>query len=108
MGGAGADEGDVCVCVGGGVWWCWCGGGCHVMVVAWVLDGVARGSEGADVLVVVVRWRRGGRWVVRVQTKVMFVSKKICWGGDVRLVHGGKLCVMGWKSEGRPDEGTIV
>ncbi len=50
------------------------------MVVPWLLDGVARGSEGADVLVVVVRWCCGGRWVVRVRTRVMCVSK-IFWGG---------------------------
>ena len=41
MGDVGAHEGDVCVCVGGG----------HVMVA---MGGVARGCEGADVLVVVV------------------------------------------------------
>ena len=59
------------------------------MVVAWSVGGVARGSEGADVLVVVVRWCCGGRWVVWVQTKVMCVSKKfVGGGGDVRLVHG--------------------
>ncbi len=44
MGGVGADEGDVCVCVGGG----------HVMVVMWLLGGVARGGEGVHVLVVVM------------------------------------------------------
>jgi hypothetical protein len=37
----GADEGDVCVCVGGG----------HVMVA---MGGVARGCEGVYVLVAVV------------------------------------------------------
>jgi hypothetical protein len=41
MGDVGADEGDVCVCVGGG----------HVMVA---MGGVARGCEGVYVLVVVV------------------------------------------------------
>ncbi len=44
MGDVGVDEDGTCVCVGGG----------DVMVVMWLLDGVARGCEGAGVLVVVV------------------------------------------------------
>jgi hypothetical protein len=44
MGDVGADEGDVRVCVGGG----------HVMVAMWLSVVLARGCEGAGVLVVVV------------------------------------------------------
>ena len=44
MGEVGVDEDDACVCVGGG----------FVMVVMWLLGGVARGCEGVGVLVVVV------------------------------------------------------
>ena len=54
MGDVGADEDGTCVCVGGGhVMVAMCGGS-HVMVVVWLLDGMARGCEGVYVLVVVV------------------------------------------------------
>jgi hypothetical protein len=56
------------------------------MVVTWLLDGVARGSEGADVLVVVVRWCCGGRWVVRVRTRVGFVSVLVVLCNGVGVV----------------------
>jgi hypothetical protein len=61
--------------------------GC-VEVTAWSSGGVARGCEGADVLVVVVRWCCGGRWVVWVQTKVMCVSVSVvvCNGVGVAVV----------------------
>jgi hypothetical protein len=54
MGDVGADEGDVCVCVGGGYVVVAMCGGSHVMVVVWLLDGMARGCGGVYVLVVVV------------------------------------------------------
>jgi hypothetical protein len=47
---------------------------------------VARGWKGADVLVVVVRWCCGGRWVVWVQTKVMCVSVLVVLCNGVGVV----------------------
>ncbi len=55
-------------------------------MVTWLLDGVARGSEGADVLVVVVRWCCGGRWVVRVWSRAGLVSVMVVLCNGVGVV----------------------
>ena len=56
MGDVGADEGDVCVCVGV----------CECVLVMWLLDVLACGGEGVGALLVAMCWCCGGRWVTGV------------------------------------------